>query len=388
MISYEKSLLINSRILSKNSKLIYPVQNFVDLIWRGKPAKPLNKVYVQSIEFTGKEAASKLSELREWIRQQPPDKSYPSKITGPTDVPVATLVTSLSCIGMIYFLSSLSSAFAHTWPLAYILNLRGSDIPYNPSFYAYLFVGLDHAILFLEPEKLVPEVIDYLNSIGVEQQGYNDIWTFLRRRSWGDGRILIAPQTSQAISLMLTSFRYTVAPSYVEHMMSIKNETEVECMKQAYLRDGVSFVRFLAWLETKIAEGYDITEYDAARRLAWYRRKNKNFTGSVYENISATGANAALPHYSPKKSTAAVISREFPYLKYAVFVSAFNISKRSISCSASGGQYCDGACDTTRTMHFGRPTPEMCETYTRILQGHVRFIILYPSQMCFTGFFK
>ena len=199
--------------------------------------------------------------------------------------------------------------------LAYILNLRGSDIPYNPLFHAYLFVSLDSAILFVEPQKLEPEVIDYLNGIGVEQRNYADVWPFLRRREWGDGRVLIAPQTSYAISLMLTSFRYTVVPSFVEHMMSIKNETEIECLERAYLRDGVSFVRFLAWLETKLAEGYDISEYEAAWRLTEYRRKNKHFMGLAYENISASGPNAALPHYSPKKSSSAMISRDHPYLK-------------------------------------------------------------------------
>src|SRR5258708_27264928 len=99
MISHEKAVLINSKIVSKSSKLIYPPQNLVDLIWRDKPTKSLEKVYMQSVEFTGKDAASKLAKLREWIRQQPPDKSYPNKVTGPMDVPVATLVTALNCIG-------------------------------------------------------------------------------------------------------------------------------------------------------------------------------------------------------------------------------------------------------------------------------------------------
>jgi len=196
-----------------------------------------------------------------------------------------------------------------------MLNLRGSDIPYNPLFHAYLFVGFDSAILFVEPQKLVPDVISYLDSMGVQQRGYTDLWPFLRRREWGEGKVLIAPQTSYAISLMLTHFRYTVAPSYVEHMMSIKNETEIDGMRRAYLRDGVSFVRFLAWLETKLAEGYDITEYEAAWRLTEFRRKNKHFMGLAYENISASGPNAALPHYSPKKGLAAMISRDTPYLK-------------------------------------------------------------------------
>ena len=100
MVSHEKAVLINSKIGGKSSKLIYPPQNLVDLIWRDKPTKSLEKVYMQSVEFTGKDAASKLGKLREWIRQQPPDKSYPNKVTGPMDVAVATLVTALNCIGV------------------------------------------------------------------------------------------------------------------------------------------------------------------------------------------------------------------------------------------------------------------------------------------------
>ena len=77
-------------------------------------------------------------------------------------------------------------------------------------------------------------------------------------------------------------FRYTVSPSYVERMMSIKNEEEIEHLKRVYLRDGVLFVRFLAWLETKVAEGCDITE--AAWRPTEYWRKNNHFMGLAYEN--------------------------------------------------------------------------------------------------------
>ena len=111
--------------------------------------------------------------------------------------------------------------------------------------------------------------------------------------------------------------------------MSVKNETEIEGMRRAYLRDGVSFVsnplqimkypslnrrqvRFLAWLESKLAKGYDITEYEAAFRLTEFRRKNKYFQSLTHENNSASGPNAALP---PNKSSASMISRELPYLK-------------------------------------------------------------------------
>lgn len=157
--------------------------------------------------------------------------------------------------------------------LAYLLNLRGSDIPHNPLFHAYLFVGLESATIFLDASKVNEDTAGYLNSHNIERREYQDIWSFLRRREWGDGKvsafrccllnhrliarlrsqILISPQTSYAISLMLTHFRYTVAPSYVELMMSVKNDTEISGLRKAYLRDGASFVRGLSCRNSSIA---------------------------------------------------------------------------------------------------------------------------------------
>ncbi|KAF7327219.1 Creatinase aminopeptidase [Mycena kentingensis (nom. inval.)] len=335
MISHEKATLLNSKLASLDAKLVYPPQNLVDLVWKDKAPKSREPIFRQPSAFTGEEASSKLERLREWIRAQPPSVPAYSK-AAPTEsqIHMATLVTSLPAI-------------------AYLLNLRGSDIPFNPLFQAYLWVSLDSAILFADAIKVNEEIGGYLASLGVERREYVDLWQYLRKREWGLGKILITPQTSFAISLMLTHFRYTVAPSYVEEMMALKNDTEIRGLKEAYLRDGASYVRFLAWLEAKLKEGYDITEYEAAQRLTEFRRKTRNFMGLAYENISASGANAALPHYSPRRGTAAMINRELPYL------------------NDSGGQYRDGTCDTTRTVHFGHPTPEMCDAYTRVLQGHI-----------------
>jgi Xaa-Pro aminopeptidase len=336
MIAHEKASLINSKLTSRSSKLIFPPQNLVDLVWKDKPSKSKNPVFLQPIEFTGKEASTKLEELRAWIKAQPPATlSYSKSPPTAAQMHVATLITSLSCI-------------------AYLLNFRGSDIPFNPLFQAYLFVSQDRTILFVDSSKVGDDdVSGSMKSLEIEQRDYNDLWTFLRRREWGDGKILISPQTSYAISLMLTHFRYTVAPSFVEEMKAVKTDAEIEGMRRAYVRDGASFVRFLAWLDTKLAQGYEITEYEAAWRLTEFRKKNKYFMGLAYENISATGPNAALPHYSPSKAKARMIDRDTPYL------------------NDSGGQYRDGTCDTTRTVHFGRPTPEQSEAFTRVLQGHI-----------------
>lgn len=113
---------------------------------------------------------------------------------------------------------------------------------------------------------------------------------------------------------MLGSSRYAIAPAFIDDRKALKNQTEIEGFEQAYLRDGVAFVRWFAWLEEKFNEGFAITEYEAAYRLTEYRRQNANFMGLAYENISASGANAALPHYSPTRHGAKMIDRVTPYL--------------------------------------------------------------------------
>ncbi|KAI0820086.1 Creatinase/aminopeptidase [Trametes gibbosa] len=335
LISYEKATALNNALKLKGSKLYYPPQNLVDLIWSDKPPRSREPIYVQKKEFSGPGSNEKLARLRDWIRKQRPAvPSYSKAEPKPSQIQVATLLSNLSSV-------------------AWLLNLRGDDIPFNPVFHSYLFVGLESATLFIELAKLTPDVESYLQTLNVVPRDYNDIWTFLRRKEWGEGNVIISPQTSYAICLMMTSFRYTVLPSFVEEMKAVKSETEISGLRNAYLRDGAAYVKWLAWLDEKMAQGYDITEYEAAWRLTEYRRRNKYYMGLAYENISASGPNAALPHYSPHKATARMIDRETPYL------------------NDSGGQYRDGTCDTTRTVHFGRPTPEQCEAFTRVLQGHI-----------------
>jgi len=112
-------------------------------------------------------------------------------------------------------------------------------------------------------------------------------------------------------------------------------------------------VRWYAWLDEKIAHGYEVDEYQAGQRLNEFRRRSELYMGNAYENISACGPNAALPHYTAPRHDSRVIDRNSPYLM------------------DSGGQYRDGTCDTTRTVHFGRPTPAQSEAFTRVLQGHI-----------------
>ncbi|KAK0475799.1 Creatinase aminopeptidase [Armillaria novae-zelandiae] len=335
MLPYEQAILINSKINPMGGKLVYPVQNLIDLIWKGKPTRSKEPVFLQPIQYSGEEAHSKIAEVQTWVKNQPPDiPSYSRSEPKPSQYQVGTLITALPQI-------------------AYLLNLRGSDIPFNPLFHAYLFVGIDSVILFLEGSKVPENIASYLEKLKVTRRDYSEIWAFLRKREWGEGKIIISPQSSYTISLVLSHYRCSVLPSHVEYMISVKNDTELKGLRRAYTRDGVAFVQFLAWLDEKLYAGYDITEWEAAQRLTEFRRKQEHFMGLAYQNISASGPNAALPHYSPRKSEARMIDKHTPYL------------------NDSGGQYLDGTCDTTRTIHFGRPDAEQCEAFTRVLQGHI-----------------
>lgn len=319
LISWVKASALNTEIQRKQARLAFPTQNLVDLVWKTKPTRSKAAVFIHRRQFSGRDADQKLASIRKWIEEQPPAR--PSYTKGPVtekQVHVATLITNLSCIGerLVLLICFMYECLMRHLYLAWTLNLRGHDIPYNPVFQSYLFISLQGATLFVELAKIRPDVQEYLHSLGVEVKEYNDIWSFLRRAPWGPGKVVITEDTSYAISLLLTHMRYTVAPkSFVEYQKAIKNTTEIAGLRKAYLRDGASYVRWLAWMEDKFSKGYVITEYEAAQRLTEYRRKNEYYEGLAYENISASGRHAALPHYSPRKSTARDIDHNTPYLK-------------------------------------------------------------------------
>ena len=411
MISHEKATRLYKGLYDRGSKLAHPRQNLVDLVWEDRPKRPKDSVYVQPIQFTGKDAKTKLADIRKWIRKQnaalgkekggltrsassastaakqaaaqtptkepikrsnttppqqvgkastpPPASAVPVRLAGPPGVkrsnssPIAPGPSGpdrMACL----FISDLAS-------IAYTLNLRGSDIPFNPVFTAYLLVGVDgKTVLFIESEKLPTEVRDYLRELGVSLKEYSEVWSYLRQKQWGEGKVIINPNTPYAVSIIIGSARFVVLPAHVEEVKAVKNEVEIEGMRSAYIRDGVAMVRWFAWLDQKYSRGYEITEWEASEKLNLFREdelrapdETQMYVGMAYENIVATGANAALVHYHPTRGNSKVISRSEPFLV------------------DSGGQYRDGTCDTTRTVHFGYPTVEQSEAFTRVLQGHM-----------------
>jgi len=179
----------------------------------------------------GEPASSKLERLRQRVREDASDVNA-----------TATLITHLPSIGKTFW-PGLDDSSSH-FPEAWLLNLRGSGIPYNPLFHAYLYIGLDkkkeETILFLDSSQVPTHIQVHLTNIRVERLDYHEIWNFLSK---SNEKIMITPKASYAIASAISREKCVVLPSFAEELLSQKNSMELDSLRKAYLKDGIAYVR-------------------------------------------------------------------------------------------------------------------------------------------------
>ena len=294
-------------------------------IWKDRPVIPLNPVVIQPIELAGEETTSKLKRIRHALRQQHAD---------------GMLVVALDDI-------------------AWILNLRGSDVHCNPVFVAYLLIASDKATLFINKVKVTDEVRSYLKTQGVETAEYTDIAKGLK--DYFEYNILLDPEQVNHRLYHITEREVVAAPSPVPAMKAVKNNTEQLGFKSAMLRDGIAMTSFLCWLDTAVARG-GVTECSAAEKLRTLRARQPLFRGLSFESIVAYQEHGAIVHYEPTASTDVPLRQE------------------GLLLVDSGGQYLDGTTDITRTIALGPLTEEQRRVYTLVLKAHIRLqLLVFPD---------
>jgi Xaa-Pro aminopeptidase len=308
-------------------------ENLVDRIWKDRPARPAEKVIVLSEKYAGKSYKDKLEDLRKEISKK-------------------------KAAGMV--VSMLDE-------IAWLFNLRGSDIPYNPVFFSYAAITSNSATIYVDSAKLTPEVKEYLGD--VKMKPYEALFSDLaaiseqaisEAQTNGDPeekshpeKLLLSNKSSWALSLGLGGEdKVEESRSPIGDAKAIKNETELEGMRQCHIRDGAALTEYFAWLEDQlVTQGATLDEVQAADKLEEIRSKGEHFVGLSFDTISSTGPNAAVIHYKPEPGNCSVIDPKAIYL-----------------CD-SGAQYFDGTTDTTRTLHFGTPTEMEIKSYTLVLKG-------------------
>ncbi|KAK5663915.1 hypothetical protein OQA88_126 [Cercophora sp. LCS_1] len=303
--------------------------NLVDIVWGSeRPSRPSQPVVLLAEKYAGKNTASKLADLRKELEKK--------KSAG--------------------FVISLLDE------IAWLFNLRGNDIPYNPVFFSYAIVTHDSATLYIDSSKLSPECHAYLEENKVAVKPYGALFEdtkALASQAQADSestkKYTISTKASWALKLALGGEKFVEEiRSPVGDSKAIKNDTELAGMRACHIRDGAALTEFFAWLEFKLLyEKAVLDEVQVADELEKIRSKHENFVGLSFDTISSTGANAAVIHYKPQRGNCSVINPEEIYL-----------------CD-SGAQYLDGTTDTTRTLHFGTPTPEEKKAYTLVLKGNI-----------------
>lgn len=314
--------------------LVVDVPDMLQELWDDRPQIPVTPVTTLDVEcFGGIPRMEKISWLRKWMLIEGYDK---------------------------VLLSSLDE-------VAWMLNVRGSDIEYNPLVISYLLVSQDYVKWFVKKtvtdSELDPDTLDSFAELrmdGVDVEDYDAV--FFALSDFGSdessGVIFIDPSTLNSnvykyIRGCFPADSIVCGTSPVILEKSVKTPSEIENLRQTYIDDGVAMERFLHWLETEVASGRRVDEWEASERLTAFRSEIPGYRGNSFENISAYGPGAALPHYSTPCEGSAVIHPRGLYLV------------------DSGGQYLTGTTDITRTVPMGECTDLEKEDYTLVLKGMI-----------------
>ncbi len=244
--------------------------------------------------------------------------------------------------------------------IAWILNLRGSDIDFNPVFYSYGILSKEGFKLFIDGEKVNSTLRQKLSEFGISISDYSEIYNYLSNINPTES-IYVDVNTCNYNLYDSISCNIVKGDDFVANLKTIKNATEIENLKYAHEVDGAALVRFYMWLENEL-KSRTVSEYEAGEKLAYFRAQNEGYISESFSPIVGYKSNGAIVHYSASKDDCKDIRPEGMLLV------------------DSGGQYKFGTTDITRTTFLGEPGKEEKRDFTLVLKGHIAVDLLrYPK---------
>ncbi len=301
--------------------------NYIDQAWHDRPSLPNGEVWVLKQEYCGREASDKLADLRKFIKQN--DCS-------------SALISDLS-------------------EIAWLLNIRSSDVLHTPVVISYCLVEQNRVLLFADQKKFGNSVLAYFESLdNIEILPYESIETYLPSYLNRNPKTSIVLDSHSLNYQLCSIFRNTDSVRIVDKVLpislskSVKNQTEIDGFIQAYIYDGVAQTRFFMWLEEMLAKGADVTEADAAARMTELRKENPLYIDDSFGTISAYGANGAIPHYD-----------------YNTAQTETKLQPKGLYLIDSGAHYQCGTTDITRTVPLGPLTDKERFDYTIVLKSMI-----------------
>ena len=296
--------------------------DLVEGLWEHRPAVPLTEVYYHETTYTGLSCQEKLEKVREVLKSKKADG---------------------------YVITELAS-------IAWLFNIRASDIDYNPMAIAYAYVSQTEAYLCINGSRVPETVVQKLNDQGVVLKAYEEIEGLLKGIK-EKTRVLCHTQNVNQYLYDLLDENPVITivedEEIVIQLKAVKNNVEIENMIQAHIKDGCALTHFMVDFEKRMAKGEKLTEYDLLDLLIKARLAQPNNKGESFNAIVAYKENAAMMHYAPTEESHKILEKE------------------GLLLIDSGGQYLEGTTDITRTFALGPVTDEEKRAYTLTLKSHI-----------------
>ncbi len=297
---------------------LLPAGNFIDPLWADQPGPPMGHAFAHPLEFAGEAHGDKRARLAEVLRKAGQKAA------------VITLPDSL----------------------CWLLNIRGADVARNPILHGFAILHDDARVtVFAEPAKFDDAVRAHLGG----QVSLRPVAAFVPALRTLAGPVRVDRGTAPlTVSLELAEAEIAVAWGDDPCRMpkACKNQSEIQGMRDAHLRDGAAVCEFLCWLDSRAPQG-GLTEIDVVTALEGYRRATNALHDISFDTISGAGPNGAIMHYRVTHDSNRVVEQD------------------TLLLVDSGAQYLDGTTDITRTVAVGDPGDEACICFTRVLQGMI-----------------
>ncbi|MGF6147797.1 Xaa-Pro dipeptidase [Kingella potus] len=317
MLSLAGKRDLQQTLAAKNIRVEHP-ETLLDEVWADRPALPSETIYAHHPDFVSETASEKLKRVR----------------------------AAMKAHGAQYHLvSSLDD-------IAWITNLRGSDVPFNPVFLSFLLIGANEAVLFADRSRFNAEAEAALAAAGIAAKAYAEAGAAL---AGVEGSLLADPNKTAVSTLrrLPASVRVIEDTNPSTLFKSVKSDEDIARIRKVMEQDGAALCGFFAEFEQKLAQGVRVTEFDIDAMLLKYRSRYEGFVSSSFATIAGFNANAAMAHYSAAEENCSVIEGDGMLL------------------IDSGGQYWGGTTDITRVVPVGRPSEMQKRDYTLVLKAHI-----------------
>ena len=329
VVDAKSGLKLKERLEKKGAAISYQV-DLAEEIWQERPALPEGEIRALPVELTGKSAEEKLGLVRAQIKKKG---------------------------AQALFLSRLDD-------IMWLFNIRGRDVDCNPVALSYAYITETQAVLFLRQAAVTPQLKEYLNAHGIEYRPYETVMSFLA--DLPKGLCVQAEKASisySAYQQLAGRVKLVDAVNPTEHLKAVKNETELQHMREVYLKDSAAVCKFIYWLKSHI-EKEKLTEVSAAQHLDGLRRETEGFLDLSFPTISGYAENAAKMHYEATEEQHKVLE------------------PKGMLLVDSGGQYEGGTTDVTRTIVLGEITEEIKRQFSAVASGMLQLAAANFLQGC------